>query len=151
MQSKILLTAAMLLTITSMLMSAPVRAQTSDSELSATGKWKGTRTVTGQTGGPEEFKVHSISFDLIQTDQSISGSYRCYAGKHANTDCNNPVGRVTSGDINHGNITLKVQAMPNNLQCTFDGSLEASTMKGRYTCYLGGSLGSTGVWEVHRY
>jgi hypothetical protein len=152
MQSKTLLVAtAMLLSMTVILISAPLRAQMSDSELSATGKWKGTRTVTGQTGGPEEFKVHSISFDLKQTSERVSGSYRCYAGKHANTDCNNPVGQVTTGVVKQGKVTLKVQAMPNALQCTFDGSLEATTMKGRYTCYAGGSLGTTGVWEVHRY
>jgi hypothetical protein len=151
MHRKILLaTAAILLSMT-MLMSAPLNAQMSDSEVSATGKWKGTRTVTGQTGGPEEFKVHSISFDLKQTEQSISGSYKCYAGNHANTDCNNPVGQVISGAVKDHKIMLKVQAMPNNLNCTFDGALEATTMKGRYTCYVGGSLGTTGIWEVHRY
>jgi hypothetical protein len=150
MQSKILLvTAALLLSMVTT--STPLNAQMSESELSATGKWKGTRTVTGQTGGPEEFKVHSISFDLKQTEQSISGSYKCYAGNHANTDCNNPVGRVISGTVKDHKIMLKVQAMPNILNCTFDGVLEATTMKGRYTCYVGGSLGTTGIWEVHRY
>jgi hypothetical protein len=142
---------ALLLAITTLLLSTSLGAQMSDSEVTAAGKWKGTRTVTGQTGGPEEFKVHSISFDLKQNSDTVSGSYRCYAGNKANVDCNNPIGRVISGTVKQRSIAMKVQAMPNNLLCTFEGSLEAARMHGKYTCYVGGSLGTTGVWEVHRY
>jgi hypothetical protein len=142
---------ALLLAMTTVLLPTLLRAQTSASELNASGKWKGTRTVTGQTGGPEEFKIHSISFDLKQNSDSVSGSYRCYAGNKANIDCNNPIGQVISGTVKLSNITMQVQAMPNNLQCTFEGSLEAAKMRGRFTCYVGGSLATTGVWEVHRY
>jgi hypothetical protein len=125
-------------------------AQTSEGKLTATGKWKGTRTVTGQTGGPEEYKIHSISFDLKQSGDKVTGSYKCYAGKKANIDCNNPVGTVGSGTVKNGGIMMKVQALPNSLQCTFTGLLQTNKMHGRYSCYAGGSFASTGIWDVER-
>ncbi|HTY55557.1 MAG TPA: hypothetical protein VMB26_10175 [Candidatus Binataceae bacterium] len=141
---------ALLLVMAAMLCSAPAGAQTSGAAPTATGKWKGTRTVTGQTGGPEEFKVHSISFELAQSGTKVTGSYRCYAGKKANIDCNNPVGNITDGKMTKDGIMMQVQAMPNDLQCTFTGLVEAAKMHGRYSCYAGGSFATTGVWEVHR-
>jgi len=125
-------------------------AQTSAGKQNVSGKWKGTRTVTGQTGGPEEYKIHSISFELTQSGDKVTGSYQCYAGKKANIDCNNPVGTVGSGTVRNGGIMMKVQALPNSLQCTFTGLVQAKKMHGRYSCYAGGSFASTGIWDVER-
>ncbi|MGC1385134.1 MAG: hypothetical protein WA823_15255 [Candidatus Acidiferrales bacterium] len=125
-------------------------AQTPDNgDTRVSGVWQGTRTTTGGTGSGE-YKIHSIRFDLKQSGHDISGSYKCYAGKRANIDCNNPVGTVSSGKIDASAVKLQVRALPNNLTCSFDGSIEASRMKGNYVCYVGGTLASNGVWEVHR-
>jgi hypothetical protein len=129
---------------------ATLKAQSpAASDVSVAGRWQGTRSATGGSGS-DAFKIHSIRLDLKQSGEEITGSYRCYAGKHANTDCNNPVGNVTSGTIKDGKVNIKVQAMPNNLQCSFDGSVEGSEMKGDYTCYVGGGLATNGVFDVHR-
>ncbi len=119
------------------------------SDVNVAGRWQGTRSATGGSGS-DAFKIHSIRFDLKQSGEDITGSYRCYAGKHANTDCNNPVGNVTSGTIKDGKVSIKVQAMPNSLDCSFSGSVEGSVMKGDYTCYVGGGLATNGVFDVHR-
>ena len=98
----------------------------------------------------DEFKVHSIQFDLTQSGDNLSGSYKCFAGKKANTDCNNPVGKVTSGKVKENTLKLQVQALPNDLSCSFEGSIQGNRMNGNYTCYVAGTLASNGVWEVHR-
>jgi hypothetical protein len=118
-------------------------------ESNVSGRWQGTRTTTGGIG-VDEYKVHSIRFDLKQRGEDLSGSYKCYAGKKANADCNNPVGTVTAGKIKQGNIDLKVQAEPNDLSCSFAGSIAGNRMNGSYTCYVGGTLASNGVWQARR-
>jgi hypothetical protein len=125
---------------------AIVKART---PVSVAGHWRGTRSATGGSGS-DAFKIHNISFDLKQSGDGITGTYRCYAAKKANTECNNPVGNVTGGKIEDGKVTINVQAQPNSLQCTFNGSLEGSKMKGQFTCYEGGGLQSNGVFDVHR-
>src|SRR5271163_2617652 len=126
--------------------SGSVRAQT---PASIAGHWQGTRSATGGSGS-DAFKIHNISFDLKQSGEELSGTYRCYAGKKANTECNNPVGNVTGGKIEGGKVTINVVAQPNNLQCTFNGSIATGRMKGDFTCYEGGGLQSNGVFNVHR-
>lgn len=117
-------------------------------EVNVTGKWQGTRRTTGLGRGIDE--VRSIKFDLTQSGETISGSYECYAGKKATADCANPVGRITTGTINSSKIKIDVQALPNNYTCSFKGSVASANMKGTYSCYVGGSLSSIGVWKVHR-
>ena len=129
---------------------ATVKAQAPYSgESNMSGRWQGTRTTTGGIG-VDEYKVHSIRFDLKQRGEDLSGSYKCYAGKKANADCNNPVGTITAGKIKQGNIDLKVQAQPNDLSCSFAGSVAGNRMNGSYTCYVGGTLASNGVWQARR-
>ena len=118
--------------------------------LDVSGKWKGTRATSGQTG-TTPYKVQSVSFDLIQNGQTITGSYKCYAGKKANSDCPNPVGNVTSGTISDGHVKLQVQTLPNDVVCSFSGQAIGTTMNGTYTCYAGGTLSSIGQWKVQRY
>lgn len=118
-------------------------------DVKVSGVWKGTRTTTGGTGS-DEFRVHSIRFDLKQSGEELSGSYKCYAGKKANVDCNNPLGKITGGTIKEGKLKLQVQALPNNLACSFVGSAQGNSMKGNFTCYVAGTLASKGVWEVRR-
>ena len=120
-----------------------------DGDVKVSGVWNGTRTTTGGTG-LNEFKVHSIRFALKQNGENIAGSYKCYAGKKANVDCNNPLGKITAGTIKQGKLKLQVQALPNNLACSFEGSAQGNSMKGNFTCYVAGTLASNGVWEVHR-
>ena len=135
---------------TAILFWTPVaRAQMPDSGiLKVSGVWQGTRTTTGGTGSGE-YKVHSIRFNLKQNGQDLSGSYSCFAGKKANVDCNNPVGTVTGGKVSATKVKLQIQALPNNLTCSFDGLVQASRMTGNYVCYVGGTLASNGVWDVH--
>jgi hypothetical protein len=118
------------------------------SEANLTGTWKGTRTATG--GATRDYRIRSIEFDLTQIGETLSGSYRCYAGKKATSDCNNPVGRITGGQISGDRLKIDVQAMPNNLTCSFTGSVASDKMNGRYSCYAGGSLASIGVWSASR-
>ena len=117
-----------------------------NSELNLTGTWKGTRTSTG--GAERDFRVRSVEFDISQSGGTLSGSYRCYAGKKATADCNNPVGRITDGTINGDQVKIDVQAMPNSLTCSFTGSVDDARMNGKFTCYAGGSLSSVGVWNA---
>jgi hypothetical protein len=127
-----------------------VKAQSpAASDVNIAGNWRGTRTAAGGNGA-DAFKIHTISFALKQSGQDLTGSYKCYAGNHANSDCNNPVGNVTSGTVKDGKVSIKVQAMPNSLQCSFDGSVEGSRMKGQYTCYANGGLATNGEFDVHR-
>ena len=70
-------------------------AQSDNGETNLSGVWKGTRTTTGNVG-MQEFRVRSIQFSLTQTGESLSGSYKCFAGKKANADCANPVGSTAA-------------------------------------------------------
>jgi hypothetical protein len=117
-----------------------------NSDLNVTGTWKGTRTATG--GVNRDYRIRSMKLDITQSGETLSGSYQCYAGKKATADCNNPVGRITAGTINGDAVKIDVQAMPNSLNCTFTGSVAEAKMKGKYTCYAGGSLSSVGVWKA---
>ena len=117
-----------------------------NSELNLTGTWKGTRTSTG--GAERDLRVRSVEFDISQSGGTLSGSYRCYAGKKATADCNNPVGRITDGTINDDQVKIDVQALPNSLTCSFTGSVDDARMNGKFTCYAGGSLSSVGVWNA---
>jgi len=127
---------------------AATLAQPSNSALNLTGKWKGTRTSTG--GAERDLRIRGIKFDLTQSGETLSGSYQCYGGKAASSDCNNPVGRITGGTINGDQLKIDVQAMPNSLTCSFTGSVAGATMNGKYTCYAGGSLSSIGIWKATR-
>ena len=120
-----------------------------DSEVNLTGAWKGTRRTTGL--GRTVNQIQSIEFSLIQKDEALSGSYRCYAGKKATTDCPNPSGKITNGTINDGKLKIEVQTLPNAITCKFTGSVLGNEMKGDYTCYAGGSLSSIGVWNASRH
>jgi hypothetical protein len=119
------------------------------SDVNVTGKWQGTRRTTGL--GNAVNQIRSIKFDLTQRDKMISGSYKCYAGKKASNDCANPVGRITSGTFDGSKLNIDVQILPNNSKCWFKGAVAGDKIKGTYTCYVGGSLSSIGVWEVHRH
>jgi hypothetical protein len=149
-QSKTAGSIAILIAITMLSWSGIVRAQSPASGgIDLGGQWRGTRTAAGGGGG-NEFKVHSIKFDFKQSGDDLSGSYTCYSGKKATADCNNPLGNITSGKIKDGKVSIKVQALPNSLDCSFDGTVEGSKMKGTYSCYVGGSLASTGAFTIHR-
>jgi hypothetical protein len=121
----------------------------SGSHLDVNGAWKGTRAASGQPG-PMGAKVQSISFELIQNDQTITGSYRCYPGKKANVDCPNPIGKITTGTLKDDKIELTVQTLPNQVRCLFKGTINVPDMSGSYSCYAGGSLSSIGQWKVKR-
>ena len=125
------------------------RAQSDNGETNLSGVWKGTRTTTGNVG-MQEFRVRSIQFSLTQTGESLSGSYKCFAGKKANADCANPVGSVTGGSVSNGKVEINVQAQPNSYNCTFNGSVAGNKMNGTFTCYAGGTLSSNGVWRAKR-
>ena len=120
-----------------------------DSDINLTGTWKGTRTTTGEA--VQEYKIRSIKFELVQKGESLSGSYQCYAGKKATTDCANPVGKVTDGKFGDGQLKIDVQVYPNSYSCSFTGSVAGSKMSGRYSCYAGGTLSSIGVWKASRH
>jgi hypothetical protein len=149
--NRTLICSTMLLALTALLAPRITRAQSSDqANVNLSGRWQGTRSSTGDSG-QNGYKVHSIQFDMKQSGESISGSYKCFAGKEANTDCNNPVGTITSGTIEDGMLKLQVQALPNNLACSFKGSVQGSRMSGNFVCYVAGTIASNGVWEVHRH
>jgi hypothetical protein len=139
-----------LVLILMLLWSAKALAADLQGNIDVSGKWKGTRAASGQTGSTP-YKVQSVSFDLTQNRQTITGSYKCYAGKNANSDCPNPVGKVTSGAISDGHVKIQVQTLPNNVVCSFSGQAIGTTMNGTYTCYAGGTLSSIGQWKVQRY
>lgn len=117
--------------------------------LDVSGKWEGTRAPSGLTG-TTPYKVQSLKFKLIQTGSSITGSYSCYAGKSANTDCPNPQGNITNGSLEGENIKLTVQTLPNGIVCRYIGKVTISQIDGTYRCYAGGSFSSVGVWRVKR-
>jgi hypothetical protein len=149
MKLKVKTTRRWLLIVAAVFWSATALAQApASSEVNVTGAWKGTRTATG--GATRDYRVRSIKFDLTQNSETLSGSYQCYAGKKATSDCNNPVGRITGGKINANQIKIEVQAMPNNLICKFMGTVAGTKMNGKYSCYAGGSLSSIGVWNASR-
>jgi hypothetical protein len=138
------------LTISTVLCWLEIVAAQMPNNIDISGRWKGTRATSGQIGA-EGSKVQGISFDLIENGQTIGGSYKCYASKKANTDCNNPVGKIVKGSINGDSVKLDVQTLPNDVMCSFTGKINESKIVGTYTCYAGGSLSSIGNWQVHRY
>jgi hypothetical protein len=119
----------------------------SPGNIDVSGKWKGTRATSGP--GTTGYKVQSISFNLTQSGETITGSYRCHSGK-ASTDCPSPIGRVTSGTIRNRNIEIKVQTLPNAITCSFGGKVTETNMNGTYSCYAGGSLSTIGTWKAQR-
>ena len=116
---------------------------------SVSGEWKGTRSMSGRSG-IVAYKIQSIKFDLVEDGNTITGAYRCYAGEKANTDCPSPVGKITKGTIQGNGVKWTVRSQPNQIRCTYQGSMKEAKMSGTYTCYSGGSLSSNGVWNVHR-
>ncbi|MGC2305099.1 hypothetical protein [Candidatus Binatus sp.] len=142
-------TAMWLVIVAAVCWSVVVLAQSPEnSDVNLAGKWKGTRRTTGL--GPYVNRVQNIEFDLIQKGDALSGSYKCYAGKQATSDCPNPVGRVASGTFNDGDLKIVVQTLPASNTCKFTGSVVRGKMDGRYSCYSGGSLSSVGVWNASR-
>lgn len=121
----------------------------SPGKIDVTGTWKGTRATSGQPG-TANYKVQSIKFGLSQNGNTITGSYRCYAGKKANTDCPSPTGKISSGTIDNEDVKLDVQTLPNQVTCSFKGKANESNMSGTYSCYAGGSLSTIGSWKVSR-
>jgi hypothetical protein len=123
-------------------------AQTaSDSGIS--GRWKGTRSTTGRIG-VTGYKVQSITFDLTESDGGLGGSYRCFAAKKADSDCPSPIGKIAGGYVQGNKLKMTVQSIPNQVQCTYTGTIKESKIDGTYTCYAGGSLSFNGIWNIHR-
>ena len=150
MRPKMKTTGVWLVIVAALCWSATALAQSPEnSDVNLTGTWKGTRTATGAAA--LEYRIRSIKFDLVQSGETLSGSYKCYAGKKANADCNNPLGTITSDTIHGGKIKIDVQALPNSLRCSFKGSVAGAKMNGNYSCYAGGSLASIGVWNASRH
>lgn len=118
-------------------------------KIDVSGTWKGTRATSGQPG-TANYKVQSIRFDLSQSGNTITGSYRCYAGKKANADCPSPTGKISTGTIDNEDVKLDVQTLPNQVTCSFKGKASESKMSGTYSCYAGGSLSTIGSWKVSR-
>lgn len=141
----------LVLVVTAMLVSSLGAVSANSQEpAGVSGKWKGTRAMSGDPG-PMGAKIQSISFDLNQKGQTITGSYRCYPGKKANADCPSPTGEITTGTIGDDGIKLEVQTLPNNVNCTYSGKVNAAKISGNFTCHAAGSLSSVGNWNVHRY
>jgi hypothetical protein len=150
MKLKMKTTAMWLVIVAAVCSSVVVLAQSPEnSDVNLAGKWKGTRRTTGL--GPYVNRVQNIEFDLIQTGDALSGSYKCYGGKQATSDCPNPVGKVASGTFNDGDLKIVVQTLPAGNTCKFTGSVVGTKMNGRYSCYSGGSLSSVGVWHTSRH
>lgn len=121
----------------------------SPGKIDLSGAWRGTRAPSGQPG-TANYKVQSIGFDLSQSGNTITGSYRCYAGKKANADCPSPTGKITSGTINNDDVELNVRTLPNQVTCSFKGKANETKMSGTYSCYAGGSLSTIGSWKASR-
>lgn len=124
-----------------------VAAAASPDKIDVSGVWKGSRSTSGQ---PLSYKVQSIRFDLSQSGGTITGSYRCYAGKSANADCPSPTGTITSGIIRNDQVKLEVRTLPNQVRCSFKGKVNEPKMSGTYSCYAGGSLSTIGTWKALR-
>lgn len=119
------------------------------SDVNLTGAWKGTRRTTGL--GRTVNQIQSIELGLTQKGDTLSGSYKCYAGKKATTDCPNPRGKIVDGTISDGKVKIDVRTLPSDITCNFTGSVVENKMNGDYTCYAGGSLSSIGVWKASRH
>jgi hypothetical protein len=126
--------------------SGAAAADLEPSEGNLSGLWSGTTTTGGYLGMPG--KIRSIQLRLKQVGDKITGSYRCYSGKAANSLCRNgdETGSVTG--TAHGNqISLNVFLLPDQSNCRYSGILDYNG-NGPYTCYSQGGIVEQGNWQA---
>jgi hypothetical protein len=109
--------------------------------LTLNGTWKG--TATSDNGG----SVH-ITLNLSQIGSDVSGTIACTPSSLL--QCLGTSGTV-SGTLSGSTLTMNVQWDNSNACNQFDGTLEGSTLKGRYSCQgFGGvvNFADNGNWTA---
>jgi hypothetical protein len=122
------------------------------------GLWTGSTRVTpcftgaAANAGPRCNAINNISFSLVQQGSQLSGSYTCSTGTYI---CRNggadDSGKVTSGKVSDGQVSLQVTIPADVSNCYYTGSSSSPrTLSGTYTCYNGGQFIEQGMWQVSR-
>lgn len=132
---------------------APTEAHATD----LTGVWQGEiRVIPCSPGMPHEIgrcnAVNRITFNLRQTDSTLTGDYRCTIGTMVCRDANTTDrGTVASGELSGSAVTMRV-VLPGDLSsCLYNGfEYSPGELHGGYRCYQGGGLAEVGVWQVRR-
>jgi hypothetical protein len=112
------------------------------------GRWVG-RTITGGLLGMPGL-IRTITLDLRQDGDKITGTYRCSSGKNANSFCRNTDEKGSVQGTAHGTtVNLNVMLLPDASNCTFKGRLDYNG-NGQYTCYAQATIVEQGSWELHK-